>query len=95
MVEGEFEVNTQYHFYMETQTVVVRPSEKGQIDIYVSTQWLENTQRMVAQALGKPDNLINCQVRRVGGGFGGKNRITGHVSAAAAVAAAKLNRPVR
>ena len=95
MVEGEFEVNTQYHFYMETQTVLARPSEKGQIDIFVSTQWLENTQRMVAQALGKPENLINVQVRRVGGAYGGKTRITGHVSAAAAVAATKMNRPVR
>ena len=30
-VEGEFEVNTQYHFYMETQSMLARPSEKGQI----------------------------------------------------------------
>ena len=95
MVEGEFEVNTQYHFYMETQTILARPSEKGQIDIFASTQWLENTQRMVAQALGKAENLINVQVRRVGGAYGGKTRITGHVAAATAVAATKLNRPVR
>ena len=33
-IEGEFEVNTQYHFYMETQSIIARPSEKGQIDIY-------------------------------------------------------------
>ena len=39
MVEGEFEVNTQYHFYMETQTILARPSEKGQIDMHASTQW--------------------------------------------------------
>ena len=95
MVEGEFEVNTQYHFYMETQTVLARPSEKGQIDMVSATQWLENTQRMVAQALGKAENLINVQVRRVGGAYGGKTRITGHVAAATAVAATKLNRPVR
>ena len=56
---------------------------------------LENTQRMVAQALGKAENLINVQVRRVGGAYGGKTRITGHVAAATAVAATKLNRPVR
>ena len=30
-VEGEFEVNTQYHFYMETQSILARPNEKGQI----------------------------------------------------------------
>ena len=34
VVEGEFEVNTQYHFYMETQSILVRPSEKGQLGIY-------------------------------------------------------------
>ena len=48
-VEGEFEVNTQYHFYMETQSIVVRPGEKGQIDVTASTQWLDQTQRMIAQ----------------------------------------------
>ena len=95
LIEGEFEVNTQYHFYMETQTILVRPSEKGQLDVYASTQWLENTQRMIAQALSKPENLINVQVRRVGGAYGGKTRISGHIAAAAAVATAKLNRPVR
>ena len=34
VVEGEFELNTQYHFYMETQSILVRPSEKGQLGTY-------------------------------------------------------------
>ena len=95
MVEGEFNVGSQYHFYMETQTVLVRPSERGQFDVISATQWVENTQRMIAQALNKPENLINVQTRRVGGAYGGKTRITGHVAAAAAIAANKLKLPVR
>ena len=38
LIEGEFEVGSQYHFYMETQTVLVRPAEKGQFDVVSSTQ---------------------------------------------------------
>ena len=95
MAEGEFEVNTQYHFYMETQSVIVKPSEKGQLDIFAATQWQDNVQLMVSQALKKPNNLINVQTRRLGGAYGGKTRTTGHVAAAAAIAAAKINKPVR
>lgn len=32
---------------------------------------------MVSNALAKPQNLINVHTRRVGGGYGGKTRITG------------------
>ncbi len=74
MIEGEFEANTQYHFYMETQTVLARPGEKGQVDVIASSQWLDNVQRIVAQALGISENLVNVKARRVGGAYGGKAR---------------------
>ena len=95
MVEGEFEVTSQYHFYMETQTMLIRPSEKGQLDVFASTQHMETVQRLISQALNKAENLINIQVRRVGGGYGGKVNNSGRIAAAAAVAAVKLDRPVR
>jgi xanthine dehydrogenase molybdopterin-binding subunit B len=94
-IVGEFESGAQYHFYMESQSVIARPSEKGQIDIYSATQWMENAQMMVAQALGKPAHLINLEVRRLGGAYGGKTWYSGHVAAAAAVAVNKLKKPIR
>ena len=95
MIEGEFEVGSQYHFYMETQSVLVRPVEKGQYDVQASTQHMDNVQKMIAQTLAISQNKINVQVKRLGGAYGGKASLPGHVSAAAAVAAAKLKRPVR
>ena len=52
-------------------------------------------QKVVSQALAKPHHLINVNTRRVGGAYGGKARITGHVAGAAAIAADKLKKPVR
>ena len=44
---------------------------------YLASQWQDNVQLMVSNALAKPQNLINVHTRRVGGGYGGKTRITG------------------
>lgn len=32
-VSGEFEIGSQYHFHMETQSVIVRPVEDFQVKI--------------------------------------------------------------
>jgi xanthine dehydrogenase molybdopterin-binding subunit B len=42
------------------------------IYILVSTQNPTETQECVAHALGVPMNKIVCRVKRMGGGFGGK-----------------------
>ena len=95
LIEGEFEVGSQYHFYMETQTVLVRPCEKGQFDVVAATQNMDIVQNMVAQALSIPQNKVNVQCKRVGGAYGGKVYHSGFTAAAAAVASAKVKKPVR
>ncbi len=51
--------------------------------------------RFAAVALGIPANRVVCKVKRMGGGFGGKETRSVNLSTAVAVAAAKLQRPVR
>ena len=56
MVEGEFEIGSQYHFYMETLVAACVPVEDG-MDIYCATQDQEAVQNAVANRL----NLRNSQ----------------------------------
>ena len=50
---------------------------------------------MVAHALGTVSHAVTVQVRRMGGGFGGKETQSNQFAAIAAIAAKKLNRPVK
>ena len=50
---------------------------------------------MVAHALGVPSNAVEVNVRRMGGGFGGKESQMNLFACVAAIAAKKLRRPVK
>eukprot|EP00051_Salpingoeca_urceolata_P010028 m.122205 g.122205 ORF g.122205 m.122205 type:complete len:1330 (+) comp16553_c0_seq4:198-4187(+) len=96
IVEGEVRVGGQEHFYLETQASVCVPKgEDGEMEIFASTQATHKTQMMVASVLGVPANRIVCRVKRLGGGFGGKETRSVFLTTAVAVAASNLGRPVR
>ncbi|KAJ0982588.1 hypothetical protein J5N97_010843 [Dioscorea zingiberensis] len=95
ILSAEVRFDSQYHFYMETQTVMAIPEEDNCMLVYSSTQIPEATQRTVAECLGIPYHNVRVITRRVGGGFGGKASKSVHVAAACALAAYKLRRPIR
>ncbi|XP_006650706.2 probable aldehyde oxidase 2 [Oryza brachyantha] len=95
IIDGEVKLESQYYFYMETQTALAIPDEDNCITIYCSAQLPELTQNTVARCLGVPFHNVRIITRRVGGGFGGKAMKAMHIAAACAVAAFKLRRPVR
>ncbi|RDD44277.1 Xanthine dehydrogenase/oxidase [Trichoplax sp. H2] len=95
-IEGEFTVGGQEHFYFETQSCVALPkAESGEMEIFSSTQDPSGTQKSVAKALGVPSNRVICRVKRLGGGFGGKDMRGIPIAVASAIAAQKTKRPVR
>ena len=80
---------------METLSALCIPKEDNQIQLYASTQWIDFTQNLVAAALGIQINQIDMQVRRLGGGYGGKATPSFFLATATAVASWKVNKPVR
>uniref|UniRef100_A0A8C1ZUB1 Xanthine dehydrogenase/oxidase n=1 Tax=Cyprinus carpio TaxID=7962 RepID=A0A8C1ZUB1_CYPCA len=73
ILHGEMHIGGQEQFYLETNcTLAVPRGEDGEMELFVSTQSASKTQALVAKALGVSANRVVCRVKRMGGGFGGK-----------------------
>ncbi|KAF2236656.1 xanthine dehydrogenase/oxidase [Viridothelium virens] len=93
---GVTRIGGQEHFYLETQACVVVPKpEDGAMEVFSSTQNPSETQSYVAAATGVAANKIVSRVKRLGGGFGGKETRSIQLAVICAVAARKTARPVR
>lgn len=93
---GTARMGGQEHFYLETQACLAVPKpEFGEMEIYSSTQNPAETQAYVAKVLGVSANKINARVKRMGGGFGGKETRSVQLAGIVAVAANKVRKPVR
>lgn len=95
VIEGKVESGSQEHLYLETQAALAIPSEGGGIKIYSSTQGPTAVQKSVARVLNLQMNKIEVDVPRLGGGFGGKEDQATAWAVMAAIAAIKLNKPVK
>ena len=91
---GQADVNGQEHLYLETQGAYALPTENG-IRVYSSTQGPTAVQRAVCRVTGLPMNLVEVDVQRLGGGFGGKEDQANAWAATCAVACQLTKRPVK
>ena len=94
-VKGRTECGQQEQFYLEGQIAYAVPREDGQLTLYVSTQHPDGNQREAAAALNLSVNDVEVICRRMGGAFGGKEGNSSIFSQSAALAAFKLQRPVK
>jgi xanthine dehydrogenase large subunit len=92
---GCADVNGQEHLYIETQGAYSIPTEQGGLKIYSSTQGPTAVQRCVSRVTALPMNLIEVDVTRLGGGFGGKEDQANAWAAVCAVGAQLTKRPVK
>ena len=93
---GTTRMGGQEHFYLETNACVAIPKpEDGEMEIWSSTQNPTEVQAYVAQVTGVQANKIVSKVKRLGGGFGGKETRSIQLAGICAVAANKTKRPVR
>lgn len=69
---GEVRMGGQEHFYLETHCCIAVPHEEDELEIFSSTQHPSEIQTLAAHVLNVPMNKITIRVKRMGGGFGGK-----------------------
>ena len=94
-LSGTMHIGGQEHFYLEGQIAVAVPGEDGAILVYSSTQHPSEVQHIVARVLAVPDAFITCRVRRMGGGFGGKETQATQWAVIAALAARTTGKPCK
>lgn len=92
---GRADTGTQEHLYFETQEALVIPSDNSKLKVYSSSQAPTAVQRTISEVLNIPMNLIEVDVTRIGGGFDGKEDQANMFAALAALAANKLQKPVK
>ncbi|KUL97147.1 aldehyde oxidase [Bosea sp. WAO] len=94
-LKGAMAIGGQDHFYLESQIALAIPGEDGDMLVHSSTQHPSEVQHMVASVLGIGAHAVTIEVRRMGGGFGGKETQANLFACVAALAARKLKRPVK
>ena len=92
---GKFDVGGQEQFYLEGQISYAIPKEGRGMHVYCSTQHPSEMQHHIAHVLHVASHDVLVECRRMGGGFGGKESQSALWACAAAVAAVKLQRPVK
>ncbi len=94
-LQGTIEMGGQEHFYLEGQAALALPQEDGEMVVHSSTQHPTEIQHKVADALGVAMNDVRCEVRRMGGGFGGKESQGNALAVGCAVAARLTGKPCK
>ncbi|MFZ3183270.1 MAG: xanthine dehydrogenase molybdopterin binding subunit [Pseudomonas sp.] len=94
-LQGKLHIGGQEHFYLETQVSSVMPTEDGGMIVYCSTQNPTEVQKLVAEVLGVAMHKIVIDMRRMGGGFGGKETQAAGPACICAVIAHLTGRPTK
>lgn len=91
-VTGVLEMGGQEHFYLEGQAALAQPQDNGDMIVNSSTQHPTEIQHKVAEAIGAPMHAVRVEIRRMGGGFGGKESQGNALAVSCAIAAQRSGR---
>ena len=94
-ISGEIYIGGQDHFYLESHIAMARIEESEEVIIHSSTQHPTEVQHMVAKVLDIPFNKVIVKVKRMGGGFGGKETQSNFFAVIAALAAVRNGTAVK
>lgn len=93
IVEGDYRTPFIDHAYMELECSIGVAEEDGSITVYCGSQGPTSDRAQVAEALGVQEEEVRIAHMYVGGGFGGKEDVTGQVLAG--IAARITGKPVK
>jgi xanthine dehydrogenase large subunit len=94
-LSGELYVKGQEHFYLEGQVSYVVPTEDRGMKVFTSSQHPTEVQKLIAEVLDIPINYVQVEVRRMGGGFGGKETQAAPWACMASLLAHRLRCPIK
>ncbi len=94
-LSGRFRVGGQDHFYLEGMIALAVPGEDSDVHVYSSTQHPSEVQHNVAKVLGVPEHAVTIELRRMGGGFGGKESQPSLMAGVAALVVRKTGRAAK
>ncbi len=94
-LSGQIRAAGQDHFFLEPHAALAIPTEGGALHIIASTEDPAGVQQVVAEMLDLSSNAVTVEVRRIGGGFGGKRAQASQWAALAALAAWRSGRPCK
>ncbi|HUL44232.1 MAG TPA: xanthine dehydrogenase molybdopterin binding subunit [Bacteroidota bacterium] len=95
VLRGELRTGAQEHWYLESQVCLCMPGEGREINVFSSSQHPSETQALIAEVLNIPKNEVVAEVRRMGGGFGGKETQANHTACWAALLCNATHAPVK
>ncbi len=95
LIEGEFHIGGQEHFYLETQAAWAEMDDEGGLHVVSSTQHPSEVQAIVAEVMGVTKHQVVVEAPRMGGGFGGKETQGNCWAAICALGASLTGMPVR
>ena len=95
LVRGSFNKRAQANFYIEPQTCMVEPDEEKGLIVNIAAQGVDYPRKVIASQLGVKESGVQINMRRLGGGFGGKISRSIPSALVASIAAVRTGRPVR
>lgn len=94
-VEGHLIIGGQEHLYLEGQVSLAIPEEEDRMLVYTSSQHPSEVQKLVAEVLDIRLHKVTVDMRRMGGGFGGKETQAAQWACLAALAARRTGRAIK
>ncbi|MCK0769476.1 xanthine dehydrogenase molybdopterin binding subunit [Chromohalobacter canadensis] len=95
VLEAKQFVGGQEHFYLEGQACLALPNEDDGVIVHTSSQHPSEVQKLIAEVLGVSFHAVTVEVRRMGGGFGGKETQAAPWACLAALLARRTGRAIR